>query len=100
MVGTGEFCYTERMTMETIVKKLGNSLGVLLPASLRKGCNIEVGSRVEVVESGSDLVITVRGNKKKVPSLKEMLAQCDLNSDIPPDLAAFESSPPVGREVI
>lgn len=88
------------MMMETIVKKFGNSLGVLLPACLREGRNITVGTRVNIIESGSDLVITVRGNRKKVPSLKDMLAQCDLNSDSPLDLVAFESSPPVGQEVI
>lgn len=84
--------------METIVKKFGNSLGVSLPASLREGRNIDVGTRVEIVESDTDLVITVRGNKKKVPSLKEMLAQCDLSAERDPDLIAFESSPPVGKE--
>lgn len=86
--------------METIVKKFGNSLGVSLPASLREGRNIGIGTRVDIVESEFDLVITVRGNKKKVPSLKEMLAQCDLTSERHPDLVAFESSPPVGQESI
>lgn len=86
--------------METIVKRFGNSLGVSLPASLREGRNIDVGTRVEIVESNMDLVITVRGSKKKVPSLKEMLAQCDLTSERHPDLVAFESSPLVGHEGI
>jgi antitoxin component of MazEF toxin-antitoxin module len=54
------------MLMETVVKKFGNSLGVSLPASLREGRNIDVGSHVDIVESDSDLVITVRGNKKKL----------------------------------
>jgi antitoxin component of MazEF toxin-antitoxin module len=88
------------MLMETVVKKFGNSLGVSLPASLREGRNIDVGSHVDIVESDSDLVITVRGNKKKVPSLKEMLAQCDLSAERHPDLVAFESAPAVGQETL
>jgi len=86
--------------METVVKKFGNSVGVALPASLREGRNIDVGSRVEILESAEDLVITVRGNKKRVPTLTEMIAQCDLTAPVHPDAALFESSPSVGEESI
>jgi single-stranded-DNA-specific exonuclease len=50
---------------------------------LLKGRKILLGSRVEIVEFVSDLVITVRGSE--VPTFNVMIAQSDHNSERHPD---------------
>lgn len=89
---------TRGIVIETVVSRLGDSIGVLLSPELLKGHKILLGSRVEIVESGSDLVITVRGIK--TPSLNEMITQSDHSAERHPDSIAFESSPPIGNEEI
>lgn len=89
---------TKGVEIETVVKKLGDSVGVSLSPELLKGRQISIGTKVKIEEIGSDLVITVRGNR--APSLNKMLAQSELSAERHPDSVVFESSPPVGNEEI
>jgi antitoxin MazE len=43
--------------METIVQKLGNSLGIRIPAAYAKELNLKKGSAVEINEEGGKIVI-------------------------------------------
>jgi hypothetical protein len=47
-----------------------------------------------------DSFITLPLHKSNIPSLREMLARCDLNVERHPDLVSFEAAPPKGLEII
>jgi antitoxin component of MazEF toxin-antitoxin module len=82
--------------METAIRKLGNSAGLILPAPLLKSLNLSVGQTVEVEESEGRLVITPKTRKQY--ALQELLAQCHAQAAPPADMAGWEEMAAVGRE--
>ncbi|WP_218309714.1 AbrB/MazE/SpoVT family DNA-binding domain-containing protein [Alteromonas antoniana] len=60
--------------METVIRKYGNSKGVIIPAALLKELNLDVNEKIDVkVENGRIIIAPVR--KPEYP-LEELLAQC------------------------
>ncbi|MCB5191210.1 hypothetical protein LG198_10770 [Methylobacillus arboreus] len=86
--------------METVVKKSGNSAAIFLPTNLIKPRNITAGALVEIQEREADLVIIVRGNARKKPTLAELIAKCDLSAPMPDVLVEVENAPSVGQEFV
>lgn len=83
--------------METSIKKLGNSAGILLPSALMKSLNLSVGQSVQIEPVDGNLLVKPKGAKRY--TLQELMSQCDLNAPMPETLEAWENMIPVGLEV-
>lgn len=83
--------------METAIRKLGNSAGLILPVQLLKSLNLAIGQTVDVEESEGRLVVTPKMRKQY--ALKDLLAQCDAKAAPPAGTAVWESMGDAGLEV-
>lgn len=83
--------------MKTNIRKIGNSSGMILPSAILKKLNLSDGDEVDVSESGNKIMITPKKIKPKY-TLKELLAQCDLNAPMPNTVKEWDDIQPVGRE--
>lgn len=81
--------------MQTSIKKLGNSVGILLPAVLVKTLNLSVGQAVDIETVDGNLVL-----KPSTPryTLGELVAQCSPKAPMPSDISDWENMPSVGLE--
>lgn len=81
--------------MELSVQKWGNSAAVRLPVELLKVLKVSLGDKllVNIQNDGVSL-------KAARPSfaLADLIAQCDLSSPEPADLAVWANVKPIGRE--
>ena len=66
--------------MDLAIRKLGNSAGVILPATLLKSLGLSVGQHLEAEEVDGKLMLTPRAKKY---TLNELLAQCDQKAPPP-----------------
>lgn len=82
--------------MDLAIRKLGNSAGVILPATLLKSLGLCVGQRLEAEEVDGKLMLTPRAKKY---TLNELLAQCDQKAPPPADVVGWNDMPAVGAEV-
>jgi antitoxin component of MazEF toxin-antitoxin module len=84
--------------METVIRKIGNSAGLILPAALMRSMSLCVGQEVEVAQAGETLVLKPKANKKF--KLGDLLAQCNPRAKPPTDMVSWENVQPVGKEAI
>ena len=80
------------------VKAVEGSVLLELPAEVLAELSLQEGEPVSVrVEHGT---LTLSPRLRNVPTLEEMLAECDFS--IPPSAeeVEWEQAPPVGREII
>jgi len=84
--------------MELSIRKLGNSAGIILPATLLRSLHLSVGSSVTAEQVKGKLVLTPATKPRY--SLAELMAQCDLESPPPEDAKAWSEMEPVGKEII
>ncbi|MDP1636056.1 MAG: AbrB/MazE/SpoVT family DNA-binding domain-containing protein [Gallionellaceae bacterium] len=84
--------------METAIRKLGNSAGIILPAALLRSLKCEVGQTIEIeVEDGRLVVTPVR---RKRYTAAELNSQCNRRAPMPEDLVAWDNAPDVGSEAL
>ena len=83
--------------MKTSIRKIGNSAGMILPAVILKKLHLAEGDEIEISENGRQIVITPKKNRPKY-TLKELLAQCDLDAPMPEATKEWDEVKPVGRE--
>ncbi|WP_330111079.1 AbrB/MazE/SpoVT family DNA-binding domain-containing protein [Methylophaga thalassica] len=83
--------------MDTVIRKIGNSDGAIIPAALLKRFNLKTGDKISLVASAAGIVIT---SAKPKYTLDELLAKCDLDSPMPEDVKEWDSVQPVGNESI
>lgn len=81
--------------MDLAIRKLGNSAGVILPATLLKSLGLSVGQHLEAEEVDGKLMLTPRAKKY---TLNELLAQCDQKAPPPADVADWNDMPAAGAE--
>lgn len=84
--------------METLLRNIGNSKGVVLPAQLLKELGMQVGDKLAVAAADGKLVITLTDKRQKY-KLADLLAKCDPSAPMPQVLNDWESAPAVGNEV-
>ena len=82
--------------METAIRKLGNSAGIILPAALMRTLKFEVGQAIDIEVEDGRLVVTPKMRKRYTAA--ELNAQCDLRAPLPEDIVAWERAPVVGSE--
>lgn len=84
--------------METSIRKLGNSAGLILPAHFLKTLKLSVGQAVEIEEADGRLVLTPKPKACKRYTAAELNALCDPRAPMPEDLEAWERMPAAGSE--
>ena len=92
--------YIKVMRMELVIRKMGNSAGLALPAPLLRELGLSVGQTLRVGRSG-DGALTLKPTKtRKKYSAAELNAQCDPRAPMPADLVAWDAMRPVGNEAL
>ncbi|TYT74415.1 AbrB/MazE/SpoVT family DNA-binding domain-containing protein [Desulfobotulus mexicanus] len=76
--------------MRTQVRKIGNSLGSIIPASLIRQLNLREGSEIDMKEDGGRIILEpVKGSQKPFPfSEKVLLKGLDAHTAHADELAA------------
>ena len=75
--------------MEIFVKKLGNSVGILLPSVLMRALNLSVGQSVNIEMIGGNLLVKPQTARRY--TLKELVAQCNPKSPMPAEVLEWEN---------
>lgn len=82
--------------MDVVIRKYGNSSVVVLPPSLMRDLDIQVGTSLSM--NTVDGVITLAPKKRY--SLEDLVEQCNPKAKPPRDIADWDNMPSVGRERI
>ena len=86
--------------MELIIRKIGNSAGLALPAPLLRELGLSVGQTL-LVERAAQGTLTLQPKKvRKKYSAAELNARCNPRAPMPSDLAAWDALRPAGSEAL
>jgi antitoxin ChpS len=83
--------------MQTLVRKIGNSTGTIIPSAILKKLNLKEGDRVNIQDDEGRIIIIPDRIKPKY-TLTELLAKCDESASLPQELIDWDNSPEVGNE--
>jgi antitoxin ChpS len=83
--------------MKTALRTIGNSKGAVIPASLLRELNLNVGDELNAQAVDGSLVLTP--SRKTKYSLADLLAQCDSSAPMPEELASWDGMKSVGNEI-
>jgi len=83
--------------METSLRNIGNSKGVVFPVQLLKELNINLGDKLDAKAENGSIVITPKSTKPKY-TLAELLSQCDESAPMPETIVQWDNSQSVGNE--
>ncbi len=106
-LGTGArvcYCYNllqqkKGPAMNTIIRKIGNSSGAIIPARLLQRMKLKDGDGIVIAEEQDRLVITKSGDRPRY-TLEALLAECDPSAPMPTDCVIWDAAPAVGDEVL
>lgn len=84
--------------METVLRQIGNSKGVVVPTQLLKELGIQVGDKLDVAVTDGKLVFAPTETHRKY-MLADLLAKCDQSAPMPLELIEWEAAPAVGNEI-
>ncbi len=82
--------------MQLVIRKIGNSAGVVIPAPVLEQLNASVGTSLDANVQGGQLTLSAA---KPRYTLTELLAQCDPNAPVSVDVQDWQNTKPVGNEV-
>ncbi|HCN9138708.1 TPA: type II toxin-antitoxin system ChpS family antitoxin [Escherichia coli] len=82
--------------MRIIIKRWGNSSGMVIPNVVMKELNLRPGQSVEAQVSNNQLILTPISRRY---SLDELLAQCDMNATELSEQDVWGKSTPAGDEI-
>jgi antitoxin ChpS len=83
--------------MQTLVRKIGNSTGTIIPASLLKKLDLKEGDRVDIQDDNGRILIIPNRTRPQY-TLTELLAKCDQSAPMPQALIDWDNTPEVGNE--
>ncbi len=83
--------------MQTLVRKIGNSTGMIIPANILKKYSLNIGDQLDIQDDNGRLVIIPTKTKPKY-TLTELLDKCDESTPMPQELIDWDNSPEVGNE--
>jgi len=84
--------------METAIRKLGNSAGIILPAAFLRSLKCEVGQTIDIAVEDGRLVVTPKRSKRYTAA--ELNALCNPRAPMPEDIVAWERAPVAGGEAL
>jgi antitoxin ChpS len=83
--------------MQTLVRKIGNSTGMIIPANILKKYSLNIGDQLDIQDDNGRLVIIPTQTKPKY-TLTQLLDKCDKSAPMPQELIDWDNSPEVGNE--
>lgn len=84
--------------MQTQIRKIGNSKGTIIPASILHKLNLKEGDSLDIQDDNGQIIIQLLKDKPSY-TLDELLARCDMSADvINDDLTAWDNASAVGNE--
>ncbi|MEE9338808.1 MAG: AbrB/MazE/SpoVT family DNA-binding domain-containing protein [Methylococcaceae bacterium] len=83
--------------MQTLVRKIGNSTGMIIPATILKKYSLKIGDNLEIQDDNGRIFIVPTQIKPKY-TLTELLAKCDESAPMPQELIDWDNTPEVGAE--
>ena len=86
--------------MELVIRKMGNSAGLALPAPLLRELGLSVGQTLLVGRSDEGALTLRPKQARKKYRAAELNAQCNPRAPMPSDLAAWDTMRPVGHEAL
>jgi antitoxin ChpS len=84
--------------MEITIRKLGNSAGLILPASLLRTLRLTVGSSLTAEQVKGKLVLSPTAKPRY--TLDDLLSQCNPKARPPKDVKAWNEAGAVGKEIV
>ncbi len=84
--------------METSIRNIGNSKGVVIPKKLLDEINANTGDKLDITTEDGKFVMTPVNAKPRY-KLADLLAKCDESAPIPQELVDWDNAQPVGNEV-
>lgn len=81
------------------VRKIGNSSGVIIPAKQLRKLSLSDGDEVLLEEQEGKLVLTKNQPKPKY-TLDDLIAKCDPDAPVSPELEEWDQVPAAGKEKI
>jgi len=81
--------------MQTIIRKLGNSAGIIVPAAMMKELGLRLDQSVDL--NAVDGYLVVKPLIKPTYKLSDLLAQM---KGVLPRVEGWDESPTVGKEVV
>jgi antitoxin ChpS len=84
--------------MKTTVRKVGNSLGSIIPAPVARELALEAGSEIEITIKGGKIIIEPISRPHY--TLEELLAQCDSTADLSPEDRVWLDDGSCGNELL
>lgn len=84
--------------MDTTLRDIGNSKGVVIPVRLINEFGLRVGDKLTISSEGNRLVIEPKDARPKY-SLDSLLAKCDASAEMPSELVGWDNSGTVGAEI-
>ena len=81
--------------METKIRMVGNSAGVIIPAIILRKLKLHLGDTLSIEEQDGEIILAA---SKPRYSLEELLAKCDASIPIPEELYDWDQAHPVGKE--
>ena len=88
------------MRVELVIRKMGNSAGLALPAPLLREWGLSIGQTLLVGRSGEGTLTLQPAQTRKKYSAAELNAQCNPRAPMPADLAAWDAMRPAGSETL
>ena len=83
--------------MELILRKFGNSTALSFRPALLRDLGLKAGHVLTLTKTADGLITLT---PKRRYTLAELIAQCDLKTPPPADLAIWDTAQPVGQEVL
>ncbi|MCE2571853.1 AbrB/MazE/SpoVT family DNA-binding domain-containing protein [Motilimonas eburnea] len=84
--------------METSIRNIGNSKGVVIPKKLLDELNADTGDKMNMtVEDGKFVMCPVKSKPRY--KLADLLAQCDDSAPMPEELTEWNNAQSVGKEI-
>lgn len=84
--------------METTLRVIGNSKGVVIPTQLIRAFGLDTGDKLTISTDGKRLIIEPVDARPKY-SLEHLLTKCDMGAEMSSELVDWDSSPMVGGEI-
>ncbi|MGL4726459.1 MAG: AbrB/MazE/SpoVT family DNA-binding domain-containing protein [Scandinavium sp.] len=83
--------------MKIVIKKWGNSTGMVIPGVVVKALGLVPGQSMEAEVKNNQLILTPVARKRY--TLEELLAQCDLDAPKRSEEEVWGKDKPTGNEV-
>lgn len=84
--------------MQTLIRKIGNSTGTIIPASILKKLALKEGDRVDIHDDNGRILIIPNRTRPQF-TLTELLAKCDESAPMPQELIDWDNASEVGNEM-